>query len=187
MLRKFRSKRFLALVTVAMLAVTGAAFAYFSSTGSGTGTASVGQANSWVVAQDAFSPTGTPAVTLYPGQGIQALTGTSANSGSGNQQLNKIVANIVAPTATHAGTNPCTAADYALSSTGTTAGTTWVLSNSNKTATLTVNQDVLAGATYHFSGLSVDMIDRHDTVAGDGSGNQDACQNATVNLTYDAS
>jgi hypothetical protein len=82
------------------LGVTGAAFAYFSSTGSGTGSASVGTSTTWGVS--VTTATGGP---LLPGgtstesqnyvitnnsagtQGITGVTATVANSGAGNACL----------------------------------------------------------------------------------------------------
>src|SRR5450755_3549745 len=67
MFRIFRKKRTLAaLSVVAVLVCAGAAVAYFTSTGSGTGSASVGSSTAFTVA---VSPaTGGP---LYPGSGTE--------------------------------------------------------------------------------------------------------------------
>jgi hypothetical protein len=83
MLRRFTKKRTLAaLSVVAVLVGAGAAIAYFTSSGSGTGQASVGSATAFTV--NVASPTGGP---LYPGSGSENLSYTVHNGGSGNQNL----------------------------------------------------------------------------------------------------
>src|SRR5437588_12809181 len=82
MLRKLTKKRYLALVTVAVLAITGAAIAYFSSTGSGTSQAKVGSSTTLSVTFGAESG------TMYPGTGTSTIPYTIANpAGSGVQNL----------------------------------------------------------------------------------------------------
>ncbi len=66
---------------VAVLTVGGVAFAYFTSTGSGTGQAQVGTATTWTVTQ------GSESGTLYPGQGTATINFTVKNTGSGNQAV----------------------------------------------------------------------------------------------------
>jgi hypothetical protein len=165
------------VAVVAAVAVSFGAYAYFTDAGHGTGTATVGTSTQFTVAQDAFGGAGPAAVTLYPGVGTQALTGTVANAGAGHQSFNTIVANVVAPTGPNVGGSPaCTAADFAL----TSPGSSWVLSNAGDTATLTLaTQDLAPSGVYHFSDLSVSMNNLPS--------NQDSCKNATVNLTYDVS
>ena len=65
------------------LGLGGAAFAYFTASGSGTGAAAVGDASSatWGITQTAELG------TMYPGQGSSAITYTITNDGSGNQAL----------------------------------------------------------------------------------------------------
>lgn len=72
-----------------VLGTAGTAFAYFSSTGSGTGTATVGSSSPWVVAVAA--PTGGP---LLPGSGTETFTYTVTNSGTGAQGLNATAASV---------------------------------------------------------------------------------------------
>jgi hypothetical protein len=82
MLRKLTKKRYLALTIVAVLAITGAAIAYFSSTGSGTGQASVGTSHALSVSF------GTTTGTMYPGTGTSTVPYTVTNpAGSGVQNL----------------------------------------------------------------------------------------------------
>jgi hypothetical protein len=63
------------------------AFAYFTSTGAGTGNATVGSASHWTVA--AAAPTG-PA--LLPGFGTDTVTYTVTNPSSGHQGFNTTTA-----------------------------------------------------------------------------------------------
>lgn len=81
----FTTRRRVALVSgvvVAVLAVGGVAFAYFTSTGSGTGQATVGTATNWTVTP------GAPSGTMYPGVGSTTIVFTVQNAGTGNQQDN---------------------------------------------------------------------------------------------------
>jgi hypothetical protein len=182
-MKKFlKSKKGIALLATMVVAIAAAvgAYAYFTSTGSDSSTAAVGAAAEWTVDADIT------ANTLYPGQGSNYSSGTVTNAGDGNQQLNQIVATIEAPTLDELIQDEllpdCTAADFALSSVSD-----WDVALNGLSATLTVNQDIVPDGTYDWSDLSVSMIDRQDGDPGDGAGNQNNCQNATVNLTFDAS
>jgi hypothetical protein len=80
----FTTRRRIAVVSataVAVLGVAGVAFAYFTTTGSGTGQAAVGSAASWSVTA------GPPSGTLYPGLGPATINFTVKNTGSGNQAV----------------------------------------------------------------------------------------------------
>ena len=78
-----RKRIIIAGATAALVLGTGgAAFAYFTNTGSGTGSATVGSPGGWGVQQTAS--TGGP---LYPGAGTVVLTFTITNNGSGNQEF----------------------------------------------------------------------------------------------------
>jgi hypothetical protein len=76
------------------LAVMGAgsvvAYAFFSSTGSGNGAASVGSAvNTWGVAVSTDTSN-----SLYPGSGSETLTYTITNTGAGHQELNSVTVTV---------------------------------------------------------------------------------------------
>lgn len=73
------------------LGLSGAAFAYFTSSGSGTGSATVGaaQANAWGVAPG--STTGGP---LYPGAGTETVPFTITNNGTGAQAYSAVTASV---------------------------------------------------------------------------------------------
>jgi hypothetical protein len=81
----FTTRRRIAVVSVVVvgvLAVGGVAFAYFTSTGSGTGQATVGSAANWSVTA------GAPSGTMYPGAGSTTIVFTVQNAGTGNQKDN---------------------------------------------------------------------------------------------------
>jgi hypothetical protein len=124
-MKLFRSKRRLAIVcgtTALTLAAAGTAFAYFSATGSGSNTGSVGSAaTAFTVAVAA--PTGGP---LYPGtglstdttDGIETFSYTVTNEATTGNQAYKTVTITVLPTKAN-----CMASWYAINSTSATVGT----------------------------------------------------------------
>ena len=73
--------------------VGGAAFGFFTTTGSGTGSASVGalQTNKWGVVVSADTTH-----ALFPGSGSETLTYTITNSDTGNQALTSVTASVPA-------------------------------------------------------------------------------------------
>ena len=79
-----RTKKLVAAgATVALtLGIAGAAFAFFTASGSGTSNATVGTAGSWAVVVAARS--GRP---LYPGSGTETVTYTVQNNSAGNVYL----------------------------------------------------------------------------------------------------
>jgi hypothetical protein len=181
-MKKFlKSKKGIALFATMVVAIAAAisAYAYFTSTGSGNSTASVGAASTWTVTPDI---TGN---TLYPGQGSNDSTGDVTNAGDGNQQVNTITATIEAPDVDalvqDAALPDCAASDFLLSS------SSWTVAADGLSATIHPYDDLAPGETYSWIDLSVSMLDRQDTAAGDGLGNQNNCQNATANLHFDVS
>jgi len=78
-----------AAAVVLVAGVGGAAFAYFTSSGNGSGNASVGSATPWdvVVSSDTSN-------TLQPGAGSETLTYTITNNGTGAQALNTVTASV---------------------------------------------------------------------------------------------
>jgi hypothetical protein len=172
----------LATLAVAAIAAVGA-FAYFSSTGHGSGAAKVGTSTAFTIASDAY--TGGP---LTPAGGpltYESVKFRVTNPSSGAQNLNQVVVSVAgtdglgAPsTFSIAGTggNPaCTNGDFQLS---VDNGTTWGAAGSSVTDTSNA-ADLAAGAT---SGDGTVLIRMIDTGA-----NQDACQTADVPLYFAAS
>ena len=105
---QFSRKRAAAVATGAALTliVGGVAFAYWSTTGSGTGSAATG--NVVAVTINATSP----AVTgLYPGGPAQNVSGNFNNPNSGSVYIQQVSV-AVDPTWSAGSTNPCTAADF---------------------------------------------------------------------------
>jgi hypothetical protein len=90
----FTKKRTIALVVVGSLVVAGGAVAYFTSTGSGTGNATVGSASNWVVTTSA--PTGG---ALYPGTGSDVVAYNVQNASTGYQNLAGTTAALTTDTA----------------------------------------------------------------------------------------
>jgi hypothetical protein len=82
MFRRFTNKRTLALSAVLLLLLTGGAAAYFSTNGSGTGTATVGTSSTLTIH-------GSSASTLYPGTS-STVSFTVDNPSPGHQQLGTI-------------------------------------------------------------------------------------------------
>ena len=168
---------FAAVLIVAMAAIGG--YAYFTSTGSGTGSATVGTSTAWTVGQTAADVTA--AGPLYPDQAIG--TGTIQtndyhvlNPSTGQQSLNQVVISI----ATFPGggvwsiqPNPskpaCTAADFSVG--GQPVGSAWTDTSlaGNKAAGF----DTTTGT------VTVQMIDN--------GLNQDNCKNAVPPLYFSAS
>ena len=95
--------------------VGGAAFAFFTSTGSGTGSATVGNATAWSV-----TGIGTTGPALLPGVGSQTIAYTVTNGGASAQTLNavKLVidtdgsGNVLDANASNAPVPNCKAADF---------------------------------------------------------------------------
>jgi hypothetical protein len=174
MFRFLTRKRFvLPLAAVVALVVAAGAYAYFTSTGTTTGTGAVGT----VASTGAFTVSDTTVpVTLYPGTGSFAFAGTITNPSAANLGLGTVVISITAPTvASSAPAEPhaCSASDFALTA---GSGSGWVLSNGGDTATYTysANNELNNGQHVSFpTGLSVSMVD--------GAYNQDNCEGATLN------
>lgn len=159
MLRRFTKKRLVLLaVPLAALALAGGAFAYFTSSGSGTGQAAVGQAGAWTVTP------GTASGTMYPGAGSTTIPYTVTNSGSGHQQLNATTTAVVADASGNVKSN-------GTSVPGCLA--TW-FSTAN---TAPASADLAAGGTATGS-VSVSM--------SDASANQNACQGVTPDIQISA-
>jgi hypothetical protein len=90
-----RTKKIIAVGAAAALTlgIAGTAFAYFTSTGSGTGTAYVGSTAPWTVAVSLDA--GSAGVYLYPGVGTENLDFTITNSSGGPQALTAVNAAVV--------------------------------------------------------------------------------------------
>ncbi len=143
------------------LTAGGAAFAYWTSSGSGTGFATTGTAVS------SLKITDTTLITdMAPGVAAEPISGTIQNTSSTQSQyVNAVTVSIASVTESRASASAypgytCSAADYTLSSPTMSVG---------KDLTVGSSPVAFSGATIGFNDLAVD---------------QDACQGATVNLSY---
>ncbi len=163
MLRRFTKKRWvLPLSVVAVLAIAGGAFAYFTSSGSGTGQASVGSSTAFTV--NASSDTSN---SLYPGSGSETLTYTVHNPSSGAQNLTSTSASVASLNGdvTQGGTEV----------TGCKAS--WF--SAVNTAPTPLPQDLAGGTSSSQGSVLVTM--------SDSGTNQNACEGAKPDITVSAS
>ena len=167
--RKSRKKLIASMTVAATMAIGGAAVAYFDTTGSGTGTASVGNSSPLTIH-------GSTSGTLLPGVSVP-VTFTADNPSSGHQQIGTIhLASIVAcDTAFSGGTCPsgheisgCESVETGTSDTG--SSNFWM-------ADVLSNQDLAPG-----NGQSVSATGtlKMNNLAS----SQDSCKNANLLLSF---
>ena len=160
-MRIFSSRRRVALVgAIAALALAGggSAFAYFTSTGSGTGAATVGSPANWLV-----TSTGATG-TIFPGSGSTVITYNVKNAGTGNQSFSSATAALPAETngdAEHSG--------------GDIAGCTAAWFNTAVTSDPGINTSIAGGASVTVQ-VTVTMPDLPTT-------NQNACEGVVPDVT----
>lgn len=155
-----RSRRVAGVVTASLFLVGGgAAYAYWTITGAGTGSVTTGDVSAVTVNQT------TTITDLAPGVAPQALSGDFSNPNDGPVYITSVTASIssvVKAAGAPAGT--CDATDYTLAD-----------------ATMPVAAEVAPGdAQGSWTGATIAFNNKATT-------NQDACKGATVNLAYDAS
>ena len=150
-------KKKVAAITTGMVLVGGAAYAYWTANGTGTG---LGSTLSGVTALTAVQRS--TVSDLQPGTAPQALSGDFNNPNDGPIYVATVTASIASVVkAGGAPAGPCDATDYTLSN-----------------ATMTVNAEVAPGmAVGGWSGASIEFHNKPST-------NQDGCKGATVNLAY---
>jgi hypothetical protein len=159
-------KRTMVLLGAAVVAIGLAvgAYAYWTSTGSGTGSAAVGTDTPWQV--DTDPATGGP---LTPGGPLQTVGYTVTNNSTGSQSLANVAISVAnSDGSPWDGPGTCSAADFEVN--GAAAGTAY--------DDTTLAGTFLAGADNSTS-IDIQMIDT--TV------NQNDCRNATVPLYLFAS
>ena len=153
---KFTKKKKISLVMAAVVLGTGgAAFAYWTAGGSGTGEATTGTVTALTAHQ-------TSTVTaMAPGGSAQTLSGDFDNPNTGPVYVATVTASISSVTkAAGAPAGTCDASDYTLS-----------------TATMTVGHEVAAGSGVDaWTGATLKFNNKATA--------QDACKGATVNLAY---
>lgn len=152
-----RKRTLTAIAAFAVLAIAGGAFAYFTTSGEGKGSATVGTSQEVTVTQVGSI------TNLRPGGEPQAVDFAIHNPQSTKQFISSVkvtISNVEGPNISVA--TPCTAADFKL------------------TQPTAINKDLAAGATeFSPSGATIAMIDSES--------NQDGCKEATVNLSFSAS
>jgi hypothetical protein len=153
---KFTRRRSIVLGTVLALTVAGAAIAYWTAGGSGTGSGSAAGAQTPLTANQTTTLT-----AMFPGDSAQTISGNFDNTNSGPIYVGTVTASIASVTkAGGAPAGTCDASDFAL------AG-----------AAMTVNAEVPVGsAKGAFTGATIKFNNK--------ASNQDACKGATVNLAY---
>jgi hypothetical protein len=156
----FRTKKglvLLATMVVAAIAAVGAT-AYFTTTGSGTGSAAVGTSSALTINQVGS------VTNLLPGAAAQPIEYSVQNTSAGHQYVGPVTVSIASVTQTVAGAaaGTCDSSDFTLVQPNTVPG------------------DIAPGATYtsNPSGASIQMINK--------ASNQDGCKGATVNLSFSA-
>jgi hypothetical protein len=144
------------IAAVTVLAGGGAAFAYWTAGGSGTGTAATSTSTTGVTAVQTSTVT-----AMQPGDTAQTLAGNFTNPNSAPVYVTSVTASI--SSVTKAGGAPagaCDATDYTLA-----------------TPVMTVGAEVAAGtAKGSWTGATIKFNNKGT--------NQDGCKGATVNLAY---
>lgn len=153
---KSTKRRGLLLGVVLVLAGGGAALAYWTAGGSGTGSGAAAGAQSPLVVNQTTTLT-----AMYPGDSAQTISGNFDNPNSGPIYVGTVTASIASVTkAGGAPAGTCDASDFTLASAG-----------------MTVNAEVAAGpGKGAFTGATIKFNNK--------ASNQDACKGATVNLAY---
>jgi hypothetical protein len=145
-------------LTAALVVAGGAAFAWWTAGGSGTGSATTGDTTPLTVVQ-------TSDVTgLAPGSTAQTLSGTFDNPNQGPVYVGTVTVSISSVSkAVGAPSGTCDDTDYTLSA-----------------SAFTHNAEVVAADTSAWTGPTIAFNNKPTT-------NQDACKGATVNLAYSIS
>jgi hypothetical protein len=158
-LHNFATKqRLMGVAFFAALVVGGAAYSYFTATGSGTGNAVVGTSSPWTVAQTSTSG------TIYPGAGTATISYSVTNAGTGYQKLSGTTTAIASSSGNVTANG--TAVSGCLASWFSTSGNT------------SPSGDVAPGAALTGS-VNVTMTDA--------AASQDACQGVHPDVTISAS
>lgn len=157
-MRKLSKKALAASTAAVFLAGSGVAYAYWTNSGTGSGTAATGTTSALVVTQN-----GAPA-GLAPGSAAQPLDFTVSNPGTGAVQINGV-------TIAFAATAGCVTGDFGFTQPSFTA--LIIPAGGSKTFTSGAGGDVAA------TGAAINMINT--------ASNQDACKSASVNVSYTSS
>jgi hypothetical protein len=155
-----KSRMIFASAAIIGVVSSGAAYAYWTNSGTGIGTAATGS-------NVAISLTQTSTVTaMAPGIAAQALSGTFGNTNAGPVFVKTVVATVTGTEKPVGTPNPgCTAADYTIAGTSVVQG-----------ATAGLGAQVPTGSAGTWSGLTISF---NSTAS-----NQDACKGAVVTIGY---
>jgi len=155
-MRRSRRNILIASVTAFLLIGGGAAYAYWTLSGSGAGTAQTGTVTGTITAVQTSTIS-----NLRPGGTAQTLSGNFTNTDTSPIHVTSVTATIGSVTkAVGAVAGTCDATDYTLSN-----------------AVMTVNANVATGtAQGAWTGATLAFNNK--------ATNQDQCQGATVNLAY---
>ena len=158
------SKKLAALAITAGVAITAtAAFAYWTSTGSGVGGATTGTDVAW----DVNSVNVDAANELTPGGPSNTIDFTVENDNTGHQYLDKVVVSVAKSDGSAWSSGSCGADDFAIGTAA--AGDSFVIE---------IGED-LAGAASHAGSFELQMVNL--------SANQNDCRNVAVPLYLAAS
>ncbi len=150
-----RRKKRVALVTAALLTVSGgAAIAYWTVGGAGTGTAATGTSADIKIVQTSDIK------DLRPGGKAQTLSGTFDNGNAGPVYVKVVTASIASVKGAEGGEIQCDKTDYTL-----------------EKPDMEVDAQVETGNVTKWGGATIQFNN-------DPRKNQDACKGATVNLAY---
>jgi hypothetical protein len=170
-----KKKKTFVAATLVTMAVAGGALAYFTSAGSGSGTASVGTASSLTV-------TGTSASTLYPGTS-STVSFTVNNPSSGHQRLGSITLSAV-----HA----CTGAGSSwngssCSNSGTEQTTCEAFDTSASSTVDDFSMPVVTSNTDFAPGNNQTVTQTGTLTMNDLNSSQNSCQGANLTLSFTTS
>ncbi len=154
------SKKIAILSGVMVLGSAGTAFAFWTASGSGTGSAATSDGASNLVVSQASAPT-----NLAPGVGAGGISVSVTNNADNKAYVAQVVVSIARVSGPNiTASSPCTADDYTLANPTMTTGAAELARNASTT---------FSGATLQFKNSTTD--------------NQDGCKEATVHLAYAAS
>jgi hypothetical protein len=156
-----KNRRFIpvAIALVAVIAVSGVAYAYWTAGGTGTGSANAADSVSTLTAKGPASLT-----SMFPGDAAQTISGTFDNPNAAATWVTSVTVSITVTKAGGAPSGNCDATDFDLV---------------NPVAT--VNALIPTGSGQGAWG----NLATHPTIQfHNKASNQDACKGATVDLTY---
>ena len=145
------------IAALAVVAGGGAAYAYWTAGGSGTGSGATAASSANVTVVQTSNVT-----AMQPGDTAQPLSGTFNNPNTGPAYVGTVTASISSVTKAGVPATTCNASDYTLAN-----------------AAMTVNAEVPADDTGAWSGATVKFNNK--------ATNQNDCKGAVVNFTYTVS